>query len=76
VIRVSGWSWAWITWFGAFCVIEGFALGAKETPEHPATLSAQVWWLVRGVGMWHRIARVVLVCGLAWLSVHLATGWV
>ncbi len=74
---MSAWSWAWVGWLAAFCVIEGAALGAKDTPDHPATLSGQIWWLIRGAGWWHRLARVLLVCGLAWLSVHLLTGgWV
>jgi hypothetical protein len=60
-----------------FCLIEGCALVVKDTPGHPATLSAHVWWLVRGAGLWHHLARVGLLLGLAWLTVHLLSGgWV
>lgn len=62
---------AWIIWAAAFAVIEGAALITKDRPGHPHTLSAHIWWLVRGAGPWHIIARIVLIFGLAWLSAHL-----
>jgi hypothetical protein len=61
----------WVLWAVAFAAIEGFALKAKDKPGQPHTLSAHVWWAVRGAGPWHHAARVVLALGLAWLSAHL-----
>jgi hypothetical protein len=34
-------------------------------------LWALVWWLVRGAGLWHHLARLALAAGLAWLVPHL-----
>lgn len=73
---MDGWSVAWLAWVLAFAAIEGAALVRRDRPGRPATLSAHVWWLIRGAGWWHHLARVGLVCGLAWLSVHLVSGWV
>jgi hypothetical protein len=74
---MDGWVVAWLLWAGGFAAIEGAALVVKDRPNRPATLSAHVWWLISGAAWWHRLARVVLLCGLAWLSVHLLSGgWV
>jgi hypothetical protein len=74
---MNGWSVTWLAWALAFVLIEGAALVLGDQPDRPATLSAHIWQLVRGTTWWHRLARVVLVCGLAWLSVHLLSGgWV
>lgn len=71
---MSGWSVAWILWALAFVVIEGAALVVKDRPGRPATLSAHIWWLVRGAGLWHHLARLALAAGLAWLVPHLLGG--
>lgn len=61
----------WLLWALAFAAIEGFALRAKDKPGQPHTLSAHVWWLARGAGPWHLLARSGLIAGLGWLSLHL-----
>jgi hypothetical protein len=67
----------WLGWALLFIAIESAALVVKDRPGHSATLSSHIWQLVRGTAWWHRLARVALVCGLAWLSVHLLSGgWV
>jgi hypothetical protein len=33
-----------------------------------------IWYLTRGTGPWHQIARAVLVFGLGWLTPHLLGG--
>jgi hypothetical protein len=71
---MSAWSIAWIAWALAFVGIEGAALMRKDRPGRPATLSAHVWWLVRGTGTWHQLARAALVFGLGWLTHHLLAG--
>jgi hypothetical protein len=71
------WTIAWAIWAAAFCAVEGAGLVVKDRPGRPATLSAHFWWLIQGAGPWHHLARVGLVAGLAWLSIHLlARGWV
>ncbi|OLE22368.1 MAG: hypothetical protein AUG49_19320 [Catenulispora sp. 13_1_20CM_3_70_7] len=67
-------SWLWLAWAVAFAVIEGTAIAHKDRPGRPATLSAHIWWLVRGAGPWHHLARLVLATGLAWLVPHLLGG--
>ncbi len=67
-------SWLWVGWLLAFGVLEAIGLVQKDAPGKPRTLSAQVWWLIRGAGTWHHIARVLLVGFLAWLSVHMVSG--
>lgn len=64
-------SWAWIGMAVLFLVIEGVALVVKDRPNRPATLSSHIWWLIQGVGIWHQLARVALVAGLAALTTHL-----
>lgn len=40
---MSGWTWFWIAWFGAFVVMEGNALANHTVGD---TLSETVWrWL-------------------------------
>ena len=67
-------TWLWIAWGALFLGVEGSALVVKDRPGRPRTLSAHIWWLVRGAGAWHRIARGALALGLAWLTGHLMSG--
>lgn len=70
-------SWSYLGLFAAWAVVEGIGLAQKDRPGQPRTLSANIWWLIQGAGVWHHLARLGLVCGLAWLSLHLLTGgWV
>lgn len=64
-------SWVWIGMAVAFLVVEGIAIAQKDRPGHPRTLSANVWWLVRGAGPWHVALRSLLAIGLAALTTHL-----
>lgn len=64
-------SWAWLAMAAVFLVVEGVALVQKDRPGSPRTLSANIWWLVRGAGTWHVIARWLLTTGLAALTAHL-----
>lgn len=68
---MNGFTWAWIGWALAFVAIEGLALVVKDRPGRPATLSAHVWWLVRGAGPGHTALRLMLAVGLGWLTHHL-----
>lgn len=81
---MSAFTWLWIGWGVAFAVIEGVALVNRNTA---GTLSAHVWAFmgVRRPGAapartprWTlRVARTVVLSGLLWLALHLATGgWV
>lgn len=72
---MSGWSWAWLVWALGFFAIELPA--AFLTHDQGNTLSEHVWAWTRGAGRAHWLARLGLVCGLAWLSLHLLSGgWV
>lgn len=62
---------AWIAWVLLFVVVEGLAIRRKDRPGSPGTLSAHVWWLVKGTGTWHQLARAALMAGLGWLTAHL-----
>ena len=64
-------SWVWLAMVAAFLVVEGVALVQKDRPGHPRTLSANVWWLVRGAGPVHVALRSLLAVGLAALTAHL-----
>lgn len=64
-------TWLWIAWAVAFVAIETAALLKKDRPGKPRTASANIWWLVKGTGTWHQLARAVLVFGLGWLTHHL-----
>lgn len=64
-------SWTWIAMAVAFCVVEGIAIKQKDRPGKPRTFSANIWWLVKGTGPWHQMARALLVFGLGLLSPHL-----
>lgn len=80
---MSAWTWAWLAWGLAFCVIEGMALFNSRSGD---TLSEHAWaWLgyavtgqqdLRRPTGWTRLRRFVLLAGLAWLVVHLLTGGV
>ncbi|MEU6572302.1 hypothetical protein [Streptomyces sp. NPDC046805] len=76
MVRLTGWSWAWIAWLAAFLAIEGKALFNKTKGD---TLSEHVWrWfgtdkLTQPSG-WVRLRRFVLLAFMAWLSVHFLTG--
>jgi hypothetical protein len=67
-------SWAWLALAGAFLVVEITALVQKDRPGHPRTFSSTVWWLTKGTGPWHQLARAALVFGLGWLTPHLLGG--
>lgn len=75
---VTGYSWAWIAWVVAFLAIElPAALIGRDALGHPQTLSMNIWWLIKGRGIWHHTARLGLLLFLAWLVTHLLTGgWV
>lgn len=68
-------SWLWIGWVTAFCIIELIALTNGIDGD---TFSAQVWKLI-GTGSersginW--FFRVGLAAGFAWLIPHFFTGW-
>lgn len=64
-------SWLWIAWAAMFVAVEATAIVRGDRPSAPRTLSANVWWLVRGAGVWHHVARGLLAVGLAWLVPHL-----
>lgn len=80
---MSVFTWAWIAWGLAFCVIEGVALVNSRSGD---TLSEHVWAFmgVRRAGQPYRtprwtlrVARTVILSGLLWLALHFATGgWV
>lgn len=63
-------SWLWIVWGAMFVGVEGAALVIKDRPAAPATLTANVRWLINGAGVWHHTARVILTVLLAWLPFH------
>jgi hypothetical protein len=67
-------SYAWIVFAAVFVGIETAGLIQKDRPGRPRTLSAVIWYLTRGTGPWHQIARAVLVFGLGWLTPHLLGG--
>jgi len=75
---MSGYTWAWLTWLGAFVAIEGRALLNKSAGD---TLSEHVWqWFATAQGStgkpsgWVRARRLGLLAFMAWLSVHFMTG--
>lgn len=80
---MTGWTWLWLAWLGAFVAIEGRAL-ANKTPGD--TLSEHVWkWFAtrredlrrpdgKKASAWVKIRRTVLVAFLAWLALHFTTG--
>lgn len=81
---MSVFTWLWIGWGVAFGVIEGVALANSR---HGDTLSEHVWAFlgVRRDGAaphrtprWTlRVARIVVLSGMLWLTLHFATGgWV
>lgn len=77
---MSVWTYLWLGWLAAFCVIEGKALFNKTEGD---TLSEHVWkWFStqrtatkqgQPTG-WVRLRRFVLLAFMAWLSVHFLTG--
>lgn len=68
-------SWVWLGLFViGFGVTETIALIRKDRPGSPATLSANIRWLIAGTGPWHRAARILLILGLVWLPLHLLLG--
>lgn len=72
---MSGWTVAWLLWGAMFLVIEGKALVDKDRGD---TLSEHIWHWFRvkdKPGGWVA-RRYVLAAFLAWLSLHLTTGWV
>lgn len=70
------WSWLWVGWLAAFCVIEGAALARKAPGD---TLSEHVWaWFhtkrgTRADGT-TRLRRLALLAFVTWLAVHFLTG--
>lgn len=74
---VTVFSWLWIAWFAVFLAIEIPAAVTNDRIGHPQSLSMNVWWLIKGRGIWHHTARLVLLLFLVWLGVHLLSGgWV
>ncbi len=71
---MTGYSWFWLAWGVAALVVEGVALAKKDRPNKLRTLSANLIWLIRGAGPWHRVFRVGLLLFLVWLIAHLFTG--
>lgn len=67
---MTAFSWLWIAWGAMFVGVEGSALLVKDRPQAPATLTANVRWLITGAGVWHHTARVALAVLLAWLPFH------
>lgn len=67
-------TWAWLVWVAMFAAVEGVGLVQKDRPGAPRTLSAHVWWLVRGAGPWHYVARGGVALLLVWLTQHLLGG--
>ncbi len=73
------WSWLWIAWLAAFCVLEGVALARKEPDD---TLSEHIWkWFAVGrpgnrpkFTGWVQFRRFILLAALAWLAAHFLTG--
>lgn len=70
----------WLSWIGAFLVVEGVALFNKEEGD---TLSEHVWrWFAVGdarharpeLNGWVRARRFALLAFMAWLSAHFLTG--
>lgn len=81
---MSAFTWAWLAWGVAFCVVEGVAFVNSRAGD---TLSEHVWaWLgVRTAKAaptvtprWTlRVARTAVLSFLLWLALHFATGgWV
>lgn len=73
---MSGWTIAWLAWFAAFLLIEGWALFNRTEGD---TLSEHVWswWHVhdRRPTVLVVLARVPLALFLTWLLLHLTFGW-
>ena len=70
---MTAYTWAWIGWLVAFCVIEGLALTNKTYGD---TLSEHVWAALRGKGPAVKFRRFLLLTLLCWLIVHfLSGGW-
>lgn len=70
------WSWLWVGWLAAFCVIEGVALARKAPGD---TLSEHVWaWFHTAKGAktdgTTRLRRFALLALVTWLAVHFLTG--
>lgn len=70
-------SWLWVGWIMLFLAVEIPAALTNDKLSHPQSLSMNVWWLIKGKGLGHYWARLVLLLFLAWLVTHLLTGgWV
>lgn len=67
------WSYLWLAWLLAFCVIEGIAIFDSQRGN---TLSENVWaWFsIKGKGRAWRFRRFVLLSFMAWLTVHFVSG--
>lgn len=67
----------WIIWVTAtlltFGALEAWAL-LSDRPTLSATLRR--WLGIRPPRPWRHVATLALVAGLAWLGIHLTTGWV
>lgn len=75
---MSGWTWFWLAWFGAFVFMEGNALANHTNGD---TLSETVWRWLRigsarnpGTVAW-TWRSFVLAAFLVWLVPHLMFGW-
>jgi multisubunit Na+/H+ antiporter MnhG subunit len=61
----------WICWGILFVILESLAIFRfKDQPGKPHTLSAQVWCIVRGRGILHWIARIIVLAFMVWLTFH------
>ncbi|MEU9795053.1 hypothetical protein AB0E27_31460 [Streptomyces sparsogenes] len=77
---MSGWTWAWLAWLGAFAAIEGPAL-LNKTKGDTLSEHVRVWFATARAGNdptgWVRMRRFALLAVMAWLSAHFLTpGWV
>ena len=64
------WLLGWIGWGLYFGIEEFLALRMTHTPATDGTLSSEVWRLIRGRQLYHRILWVLTGIGMVVLTYH------
>lgn len=67
-------TWAYLSIFATWAVVEVIGLVQKDRPGAPRTLTANLRWLVSGAGPWHLFARGLFVGFLTWFGPHILGG--